>query len=652
MKHEARIVDAFKSNLITRTLLIDDAYDPPGLNEKIIASLADFLATENGKQACSECDVATDILEAATIAAEVGDGDSSELISAYHAIYAAFVRTGDRKFDPDGQFDTIKGAALSVLRPLYSLLCKCGDNIDVRVAGPEDCTRIHNEFQPQVLFLDYYLDEGVSPTGDVSSRLKTRARKTSIALLRDIVTRSGDHDIPAIVLMSSRDINDVENYRHTAGDRRLLSLRFVFLKKETVRQEGESIVIEHVAADTLLDISQGYLFGTFLQQALLEWRKGAESALEHLLTLIGHLQAKDFAYLIRFRLQEEGQPFSEYLEWFLGECAKGFIAEKVAWNHDSFRELSNAEGVGKSIEGAFDGPSINIARLFHHVRVKGRRIDSPEGYQLGDLYVQPKGSGVRAVITPDCDLVVRKGRMKVENVLTMEGHLNTFDKDGSVADDLILRNGRPYSVQWKPKDLEMFPVSGPEALHKTSKFQFIGTLRPLYAQQMQRRALTDLSRIGLPVAPAMGIDAAAEVWVRKKNGRSPFVRMEIKLSSIATIIPSRTGQSERYGHRVLLRRRFFNEMIDRLNDLDQDEMHEGDVANLRRVLSGDSLKGLYEGFLGVGGFTAGKRRVGMGFILGNEPSTKQDAAWLQIVLRMSTECMHELEAIDPLAATD
>ena len=72
--------------------------------------------------------------------------------------------------------------------------------------------------------------------------------------------------------------------------------------------------------------------------------------------MIGNLQAKDFAYLIRFRLREEGQPFSEYLEWFLGECLKGFIAEKVAWHHDAFRQLSNADGVGKAIEGAFDGP--------------------------------------------------------------------------------------------------------------------------------------------------------------------------------------------------------------------------------------------------------------------------------------------------------
>ena len=42
MNHETRIVDAFKSNAITRTLLIDDAYDPPSFSTEIVAALADF----------------------------------------------------------------------------------------------------------------------------------------------------------------------------------------------------------------------------------------------------------------------------------------------------------------------------------------------------------------------------------------------------------------------------------------------------------------------------------------------------------------------------------------------------------------------------------------------------------------------------------
>ena len=648
MNHETRIVDAFKSNAITRTLLIDDAYDPPSFSTEIVAALADFLASGDGKEACSECGVGLERLEAAAAAADAGDSDNSELIATYHTIYAAFARTGNKKFDPDGRFDATRGTGLAVLRPLQLLLSKCGDNVDVRLAGPEDGVRIHDEFEPQVLFLDYYLDEGVSPASDVGSGLMAKARRASLALLREIVTGAEDREIPAIVLMSSRDINDVGKYRHQAGDRKIMSLRFLFLKKETVRQEGGSIVIEHAAADTLLDISQGYLFGKFLQRALFEWKKGAESALEHLLKMIGGLQAKDFAYLIRFRLQEDGQAFSEYLEWFLGECLKGFIAEKVPWDHAAFGELSKPEGVGKSIEGAFDGPSVNIAELFHHVRVERRGIHSRGGYRLGDLYAQPKGSGVRAVITPDCDLVERKGQTKARNVLTMEGELNTFDKSSAVADDLVLRNGKPYSVRWKPKDLEMFPVSGAEALHNNKRFQLLGTLRPLYAQEMQRRALTDLSRIGLPVAPAMGIDAAAEVWVRKATGNDTLVRIAVSAPAIATIIPSRTGEMERRGHRVLLRRRFLSEMFERLHELDRSEMHDGDVENLNRILRGKSSDRLYEGVLGIGRFTA-EPKFGMGFILGNEPSRKQDAAWLQIVLKTSTEYTEELETVDPLA---
>ena len=119
---------------------------------------------------------------------------------------------------------------------------------------------------------------------------------------------------------------------------------------------------------------------------------------------------------MRFRLREENQPLSEYMEWLFGETLKGLIDEKVDWNHDSFSKLDGTEKIEDKIEGAFEGPSVNIAKLFHRVRVNRHRASVGRRYQLGDLYAQPKGRDVRAVITPDCDLVVRRGKAKVKSV--------------------------------------------------------------------------------------------------------------------------------------------------------------------------------------------------------------------------------------------
>ena len=155
-------------------------------------------------------------------------------------------------------------------------------------------------------------------------------------------------------------------------------------------------------------------------------------------------------------------------------------------------------------------------------------------------------------------LVVRGGRLRAKNVLTMRGTLRAFDDVSACADGFLLREGKPRSVEWKPKELETFPLDGPDSLHGTDKFEFLGTLRPLYAQEVQRRALTDLSRIGLPVAPALCINGTANVWIRKKNSKNPRERITMESSAVVSIIPSREGQS--IEHRVLFQRRFVHEL--------------------------------------------------------------------------------------------
>lgn len=525
MGHEKRIIDAFKTNAITKVLLIDDAYDPPEIGENNVGPLIDFLESEAGRATCIKLGIVENALDSATTAAQEGDNNSDDLRAIYSTLYTEFARTSDEKFDPEGHFHKVKEPNLAAMRPLSTLLRRCGEQVDVCTAGLTDGRERFREFRPQVLFLDYYLDSDIPPTGDINKKKKTKARKESLDLLREVIETAEEEELPAVVLMSSRQIEDVDEYRHEAGPQQIMSLRFGFLRKDMILQQDDKIDIKHAAADVLLDTSQGYLFGNVVQQALNQWKIGAQTALESFLKEVGDLHMKDFAYLMRFRLQEEEQPLSEYLEWLFGECLKGLIDEKVNWQHDSFLKLDGTDNIEETIEGAFEGPSVEIAKFFHRARVNDRLSYTNRKYQLGDLYAQPRGKHIRAVVTPDCDLVVRKGKTKVKSVLTMGGTLNTFDKEGSVADDFFFRRRTPYSVRWNPKDIETFPVEGEEALDQAGKLQFLGTLRPLYAQAMQRRVLNDLSRIGLPVAPALGINATVAAWIRTKNARAVYDRV-------------------------------------------------------------------------------------------------------------------------------
>ena len=640
MPHRDRIVEAFMSNEIKKILLIDDAYDPPEINDEIIASLADFLNKENNQAICLGCDIEQNVLCAAITAANDSDEDNEKLKEVYRVLYKHFICTRDRKYDPGDHFNIIKEAALSELDPLATL-CKCNDKVDVQIAGLVDGKIQYQKFRPNVLFFDYYLVHN-SVSDDGSKHEKRSAREISINLLKEIITVS-DKDIPAIVLMSSQKIEDVDSYRHEAGEAQILSLRFGFLQKRMLKKmEDGNISVDHAAADVFLDASQGYLFGKFLQQALAEWKNGAKSALDDFMREVGDLSVKDFAYLLRFRLREEGQPLSEYLEWFFGECLMAQIEKNVNWNHKSFEQMDGNKEIEEKIEGAFDGPSNKIAEFFHRVRINSHRTGTKRGYRLGDVYVEKSGGkDIRVVITPDCDLMVRRGKTKIKSVLTMGGKLNTFNGN-SAADDFFLHEEKPYSVQWNPKDLETFPIDGKGSLHEITHFQFVGTLRPLYAQEMQRRALTDLSRVGLPVAPAFGIKATVTAWIRTSDASDPFKPIKIDLSSraTATIIPFRSGQ--KYGHRVLLRRRFVGELIDQLRNM----KNATDAQYLKPFLKHTDKA--YDKLLREGGKINEKGPFGIGFVIGDGPHKDERAPWLQIVLKISEDAMDDFQTTDPL----
>lgn len=649
MATEKRIIDAFRANDITKVLLIDDAYDAPDLADINQGVLQQYLDSEEGVASCLEIGLMEQQVEAAAVALQEGELEDEALDQVFRSLYEKYSQTRVAKFDPGGEFDLRKGPALNALTALQALLGKCMSADGVHVAGLNGGEDAYDAVRPQVIFLDYYLDDDVPAAGDAGEYEKRRGRRASLNLLGRIVGTTPMGEIPAVILMSSRDIREhnVDQYRKTVEHNPLIAVRFRFLKKGEVRKEDGGLVIGHAAADALLDTSQGFLFGKAVQEALDQWRTGAENAITTFLKEVGDLQMKDFAYLLRFRLREEGQSLSEYLEWFFGECLTAIISEEVNWGHASFRSLDGEHRLEKDVEGAFEGPTLQIATFFHRARFGGRIVERDGIYQMGDLYGRPEDGEVRAVITPDCDLVVRKGKTKAANVLTMGAEVQKFGKNGVSADNFILVDNVPYSLRWRPKDLALFPIATNEAEGPAyGAGELLATLRPLYAQEMQRQALTDLSRIGVPVAPAMGINARVTVWMRK-NGEFQNLGIGSEKSRLATVIPPRAGEAGE-GYYVLLRRRFVNELIEYLGTVSNADFDEEDREDLVRVQGTEGAEGLYRALVSSGGRTRRPAKSGVGFVLGEGPNRKKGGPWLQIVVNLSEEEMSELRISDPL----
>ena len=359
----------------------------------------------------------------------------------------------------------------------------------------------------------------------------------------------------------------MDEYRHET-DRRILAVRFGFLEKRSIRDDSRS-PLRGAAADVILDACQGYRFGNLLHHALSEWHGSVTKALNQL-SLVGPglFPSKDFAYLIRFRLRSEATSLAAYLDWLFGENIRGLTESTIPWDQGSFSQLDSEKRLEDSVEGALDGATLSVAKLFHRARVGGRRGRDVTEYRLGDIFLKRDTNDLRVVISPDCDLVRRPSgtsripRAKLTRVLTMGGKLYKLDSKEAVADELFIPDKIPYYIGWNPKDLSTFPIQSKGALHGSVDFQYAGTLTPLYALKTQSLALADLSRIGLPVAPAFGVNADVRVWTKLTNGQA--TELEPGWNGTATIVPRREGTS---GHEVLLGRSFVNELLDKLDVL-------------------------------------------------------------------------------------
>ncbi|RSV17305.1 hypothetical protein CA236_11285 [Sphingomonas sp. ABOLG] len=645
MGHEKRISAAFEDNGIKRVLVIDDVYDAPTLSE-VSGSMLDFFGGIDGQQACRDAGLDDDTIAAATAAVESGEAETDELQAAWAALYVKFIETRDARFDPAGRFEVEKGLTLNVLEPLVTLLSKCGTGIAIVRAGLGDGETQFASFKPQVVFLDYYLSPDAVGEG-LTTAVKAKARKTSIALLNRLLTSKPEED-PAIVLMSSEQVKArAQRFRQSVEKLggNVLAVRFQFLQKGWVSKDGDQLKIDNQAADALLDTSQGFIFGQVLHRALKEWKGGAEKALQAVLKEIGSLEPKDFAYLFRFRLASEGERMGDYLEWLFGENLRALVAEKIDWNSDSFKKIDDHE-LSKGIEGAFEGPSVPIARLFQRVRVDEHEKGARVRHRLGDMFIKIGEKRVMVVITPDCDLVPRGSGPKVKRVLTMDGELRSFDQDSASADQFIFYKDKAYSLKWNPKTLNTFAVSGTGSLGSMKGVEFLGTLRPLYAQEVQRLALTDLGRIGLAVAPTMGVDASVTVHLRMKTANgSKFEVLEVPGPATATVLPERGDLAK--GHRVLLRRSYVHSLVEKVRAVDAASLLPDDAKKLADFLREKNEDQLLSGFLVKGAATKDKGPLATTIKIAGKPDTDKDAAWLQLTLKLSEEAMEELLSVDP-----
>ena len=640
MIQQRRVLEAFHASPITCVALIDDAFDAPAVPGDQAGALLELLQGLAPGSLLPGVELSKPEIDTALASLQASEYDSDEVLVAIRRLFDAFIRSGQDRFDPGGVFAATKANNLAYVRPILDLLRKCDPSLELIPCGSDPSDVDAAAARAQLIFVDFFLNANLSPDGEPSEEQKEAARAASLARVSQLIeSRPNPDDTPAIILMSSHEVGErIEKFRlDLSTDKgRVFASRFEFVeKRQFERVASGDIQIQGPALDALLSIIQSFAFGKALHVALLQWKAGADAAIEEVWRDIGAMNLKDFAYLTRFRLALEGTGLAEYLEWFFSECLGDAIGRSVNWAHVAFKLIDKADGPVTQVRGAFDGPTNKVAEMFDHVRVEKPRAQPRRNHRMGDLYITAAVNDVRevrAILTPDCDLMVRKvgDDPKASRLLTVTGVLDKIDAPDASLSDFLLVNGVPHNIRWRLKDIrtvdfDAFPSPGKRGKRLTPA----GTLKPLYAYELRNRVLEDLARFGLNVVPAMGANASVQAFVHGSD-EDVVIDLAPAARSACSLVFSRGGsdttQAIFYESAVA---RFISELV----AIDPNTVPEGEIRTaLTKVQLGVVAQNTLMAKLSADGVAIGKAVLGIGISSKLIARNAKGRPWCQLII--------------------
>ena len=640
MNYAKQIIDSFQASVVERILVVDDAYDPPALSEGHEGDLLEVLQRTELRNYVTEESLGEEDLQSAIVALLEGEFDHEAIGDAISSLFDAYLHRRTAEVDPGGEFARLKESALEALDPLLELLERCGGRLCIRRVGKDAALRVCGELKPDFILMDFFMSPPDRTTGASTRSEELADRKSSIDLLKSIL--QGDGGItPAVILMSSEDVQERAPRFRSSLEGKVTALRFGFLNKKWIRQSGDGLIAVGDAADVLMETSGSFEFGRTLEAALRQWKCGAEAGLKELYKELRDLDVKDFAYLLRFRLYEEGEPFADYLEWFLGESLRAVVDNKVEWNTEEFSRL-NEKDLTEAIEGAHPVPSSRIPQFFNRMRFNSRQNRVRVRFGIGDLFIAPDKKSVRMIITPDSDIVVRNGRRGASRLLTVGGTIRGLGDEKALAGDLIFY-GTPKALTWELKDVVSHDFDDMSELQVGgTTYSYYATMRALAAQAIQKKVLGDLARVGSAVPPTVDVGAPVKVYLKKKVENRPQVtELDDLEEAHAQVFMPRGGSDKKT--RALFTPRFVRTLVARLEAIDEadlipaDRGHRnnwiGNATRVRKAMLHDGIRlpgeGIFKMFASVG--------------------AQKGKNWLEIVVDVSDGALIQTHGTDPLA---
>ena len=497
------LVDLLEKNQVDKVVVIDDAFDIPTVSDLIEDAEEDFWEEiQSNKDALAEV-VATSGLEIR------GPGDindtlieklwiNKETLTVAKDLCNRFLfqKTNER-FSQISPF-------LSLLNELKCTVVTAGRDVSLSMADIK------------LIFLDYRL----GPTGSADE----------IQMALDAVSRIHEQygeNKPVVILMSAARLSSdvIEDFRKRS---KLLAGTFFFVPKDELRDKT-SLYLK------LWQLVTGLPLGSSIDGFVNAIEESLANAAETLLEAIRKLSLSDYAYIQKLSLQDEGQPLGDYLLWLYGS----FFAHILS-NTDAVklhRAIIDKVDVDELPLGQID-PSLqlksflsaamfdlNVGPLSTHPRI-GADQAGPPYLQLGDIFAK-NPDNVLMVINAQCDLVYSPGisiRPFDENqtVLFVQGRLHKIWEQydpKQVKTEFLEYNNDLYRILWNPSLFTAVRYGEVEDRLRNDGYERIARLRLPYALQVQQAFASNLTRVGVPVAPPIHRYMTATVYWKNEEGK-------------------------------------------------------------------------------------------------------------------------------------
>lgn len=563
---------------IKRVAIVDDVFDTPSIDPDDTGAFLEFLQQSDEVRAHAQ--IGEVVWAKAITDIEQGEHDSDNVAEVLEKLYEKYVDTGDVKCDPAGVFASKRDANLGFLRPLLELLRSC-DSLVIQTFGSATPT-IGEDEMPDLVFVDLFLNPAISPVVEPSLGDALAAAERSIERVRPLLTKG-----PAIILMSShgeKGQQEADSYRAKLNNH-VYASRFAFVEKGQITKHPlNGLRVEGAARDTLLDVFQTYKFGKALSESMTRWLEATAKAVDAIGKDVRSLQLKEIAYLVQFRLAAEGQGLEEYLEWFFGEALLDYIIRSTDEAHAKRPlELALDPVSVSAIDGGFE-PTKSVATMYHRVRVESKRSRPRKNFRLGDLYQDKKNNRVVAVMTPECDLVLRKSKNKevrnAEHLLLVPGLISDLEKASASVGDFLMIGEVPHNIQWVYKKVFSLPFSGTleKAGQSGDDFEYLGALRPLYAQEIQANLINHIGRVGVAVPPVIGLPAVSTIAVRTSTGVKEISAQGTTFN--CSLIP---GRASTHQPRVLFDRDVIRQIKSALLNMPADDLIAGSTDKIEAL---------------------------------------------------------------------